>query len=65
MPIKTKVSINAKPTSVLENNFSYSSGFLAVDIVKEPKIKPVEIAPMATGKLTRPYVRHFAAWIIN
>ena len=50
---------------MLENNFSCSSGFLAVDKVKELNNTPVLKAPKATGKLTRPYVKHLAALTIN
>lgn len=52
--MKIKVSINANPTRVLENNFSCSSGFRAVDTAKELNNTPVLKAPNATGKLTRP-----------
>lgn len=52
--MKMKVSISAKPTSVLENNFSCSSGFLAVETANELNNTPVLNAPKATGKLTRP-----------
>ena len=59
IPINTNVSINAKPTKVFENNFSYSSGLRAVERVRAPNSIPVETAPIATGILTSPYVKHY------